>query len=253
MNSPSQQKIAAIVQARTGSTRLPGKIFKNISGKPMLQHVVERLSFSKLTDQFIIATTTLPEDNAVEEFCIKNNYTYHRGSMSDVLSRYYDTATKFNADIIVRITSDCPLIDPGLIDLMLNVFFAANKLGRLDYLSNVIKRTFPRGLDAEIFSFAALEKANKEAKENFEREHVTPYIYQHPKEFTIENFINEKDYSSHRWTVDTEEDLELIRIIYSELYKPNSVFYFEDVLKLFERRPELFSINKNIKQKSLGE
>lgn len=219
----------------------------------MLQHVVERLSFSKLTDQFIIATTTLPEDNAVEEFCIKNNYTYHRGSMSDVLSRYYDTAAKFNADIIVRITSDCPLIDPGLIDLMLNVFFAANKLGRLDYLSNVIKRTFPRGLDAEIFSFAALEKANKEAKENFEREHVTPYIYQHPKEFTIENFINEKDYSSHRWTVDTEEDLELIRIIYSELYKPNSVFYFEDVLKLFERRPELFSINKNIKQKSLGE
>ncbi len=249
MNSPSQQKIAAIVQARTGSTRLPGKIFKNVSGKPMLQHVAERLSFSKLTNQIIIATTTLPEDSTVEEFCIKNNYAYNRGSMDDVLSRYYDAAAKFSADIIVRITSDCPLIDPQIIDSMLQQYLSSH----VDYLSNIIKRTFPRGLDVEIFSFAALEKAYNEAKENFEREHVTPYIYQHPEKFATENFINETDYSSHRWTVDTEEDLKLIRIIYSELYKPNCVFYFEDVLKLFERRPELFSINQNIKQKSLGE
>ncbi|MCL4549645.1 MAG: glycosyltransferase family protein [Bacteroidetes bacterium] len=253
MNNFSQQKITAIVQARTGSTRLPGKILKNISGKPMLRHVVERLSFSKMTDQIIIATTDLPEDNIVEEFCIKNNYAFHRGSMDDVLSRYYDTAAKFNADIIVRITSDCPLIDPELIDSMLSNFLSANKSSRLDYLSNIIKRTFPRGLDAEIFSFAVLEKTYNEAKEVFEREHVTPYIYRHPEKFTIESFTNEKNYSSHRWTVDTEEDLKLINEIYSALYRPNSVFYFKDILQLFEKRPELFSINQNVRPKSLGE
>ncbi len=236
-----------------GSTRLPGKIFKNISGKPLLQHVVDRLTFSRLIDQIIIATTTLPEDNAVEDFCIKNGIAFHRGSSNDVLSRYYDSAKKFGADIVIRITSDCPLIDPKIIDLMLKNFLYSNRSGRLDYFSNVTERTFPRGLDVEIFSFAALEKAYNGANKNFEREHVTPFIYQHPEKFVISNYTSKKDYSFHRWTVDTEKDLKLIDEIYTALYKPNSIFYFEDVLKLFDGRPELFLINQNIKQKSLGE
>lgn len=253
MNNFSSNKIAAIVQARAGSTRLPGKIFKQISGKPMLQHVVERISHSQFIDQIIVATTTLHEDNAVEEFCIKNNYAYYRGSSDDVLSRYFETAKKYCIDIIVRITSDCPLIDPQIIDTMLNNFLSANKSGHVDYLSNVAKRTFPRGLDVEIFSFAALEKTHNEAKENFEREHVTPFIYRRQNEFHISNYENEKDYSFHRWTVDTEEDFKLVSEIYSALYEPNSIFYFEDILRLFEKRPELISINQNVRQKSLGE
>lgn len=253
MNNFSLPKITAIIQARVGSTRLPGKIFRNISGKPMLQHVVDRLSFSKFINQIIIATTNLQEDDLVEDFCKRNNFSFYRGSSDDVLSRYYEAAKKFGAQIIVRITSDCPVIDPELIDSMLNDFLSANKSSRLDYLSNVIKRTFPRGLDVEIFSFHALEKIYHEAIDGFELEHVTPYIYLHPEKFSLRNYNNEKDYSFHRWTVDTEEDLKLVSEIYNALYKPGAIFFFRDVLQLFERRPELFSINQNVKQKSLGE
>lgn len=244
---------SAIVQARSGSTRLPGKIFKQISGKPMLQHVIERLSYSKLINQIIVATTTLPDDDAVEDFCKMNKITFHRGSPDDVLSRYYDTAKRFSVDTIVRVTSDCPLIDPQVIDKMIEKFFLISKSDHVDYLSNSIVRTFPRGLDAEVFSFAALEQAHNESEEVYEREHVTPFIYHHPEKFIHSDFLNNKDYSFHRWTVDTEEDFRLVSEIYSELYKPNSIFYLDDVLKLFEKRHDLLSINQNIKQKSLGE
>lgn len=215
----------------------------------MLQHVIERLSFSQILNQTIVATTTLPEDNAVEELCRKNNYSYCRGSSEDVLSRYFEAAKQFGVKIIIRITADCPLIDPRIIDSMLKQYLS----NRVDYLSNITKRTFPRGLDVEIFSFDALAKAHSEANENFEREHVTPFIYRHPERFSISEFVNDKDYSFHRWTVDTEEDFKLVNEIYTALYKLDFIFYFEDVLKLFERRPELLLINQNIKQKSLGE
>ncbi|MDH7604644.1 MAG: glycosyltransferase family protein [Melioribacter sp.] len=245
--------ISAIVQARTGSTRLPNKIFKELCGKPILWHVINRLSYSKLISQIIIATTILPEDDTIEEFCKINNILFYRGSSDDVLSRYYETAKKFNAEIIIRITSDCPVIDPQIIDKMINNFFDFYDKEKIDYMSNTIIRTFPRGLDAEIFPFNVLEKTHLEAKQNYEREHVTPYIYQHPEIFKIKNFACEKDYSFHRWTVDTIEDFELIEKIYESLYKENDIFYFEDILKLFEKYPDLVNINKDIKQKQLND
>jgi spore coat polysaccharide biosynthesis protein SpsF len=246
-------KFTVIVQARTGSSRLPGKIFKNLSGKPVLWHVWDRLSHSKLIDKIVIATTDLPEDDGVEKFCEENLIPFYRGSSHDVLSRYYEAAKKFNADIIIRVTSDCPVVDPIIIDQIAAKFVEINKKERLDYMSNSIVRTFPRGLDAEIFTFSVLDKSFKEALKEYEREHVTPYIYQHPELFNIEHFTNEVDYSFHRWTVDTKEDYELIHKIYSELYQPGKLFLFKDILDLFERKPELLSINQNIKQKSLGE
>jgi len=242
-----------IIQARTGSTRLPGKIFKELSGKPMLWHVVDRLSHSRLADKIIIATTDLPEDDQVETFCKTNNIFFYRGSSNDVLSRYYETAKKFNAETIVRITSDCPLIDPQIVDRMIETFYKLNTLRIFDYLSNTIQRNFPRGLDVEIFLFSSLRKAYYQASTKYEREHVTPFIYEHPKWFKTKNFVGQKDYSFHRWTVDTEEDFHLIEEIYKSLYNAKKLFLFEDILKLFAERPELITINQNIKQKKLRE
>lgn len=238
----------AIVQARYGSTRLPGKILKEISGRPMLWHVVNRLSFSELIDKIIVATTDLPNDNITEEFCINNKIDYYRGNADDVLSRYYEAAKQFKADIVIRITSDCPLIDPLIIDKMLNSFLAVDS--ECDYMSNVIERTFPRGLDTEIFYYYALEKAMNEAMTIYDREHVTPFIYNHTDMFQTRNYSTSEDYSFHRWTVDTEEDRRLIEEIYKALYNPDKLFSFEDVIKLFEQKPELIKINQHIKQKS---
>jgi spore coat polysaccharide biosynthesis protein SpsF len=246
-------KVAAIVQARFGSTRLPGKILKEISNKPMLWHIVNRLFHSKLINQIIIATTTLPDDDQVQEFCETNNISFYRGSSDDVLTRYFETAKFATADVIVRITSDCPVIDPVIVDKMLEMYFEKNRSGKVDYLSNTLVRTYPRGLDTEIFSFDALERAHTEAAQQFEREHVTPYFYNHPEKFSIKNFMNEKDFSFHRWTVDTEEDFRLIEEIYKALYSKKELFLFEDILKLFEEQPHLININQNVQQKKLGE
>lgn len=254
MNSNKQNfKVAAIIQARLGSTRLPGKIFKGISGKPMLWHIVNRLFHSNLIDAIIVATTNLPEDDKVQEFCEMNNILFYRGSSEDVLSRYYEAAAKFKADLIIRITSDCPVIDPLIIDNMLEYFFEENQSIELDYLSNVHPRTFPRGLDTEIFSFNSLTIAHNEATQQYEREHVTPYIYNHPEKFRIKNFVNEKDYSFHRWTVDTQKDFLLIDEIYKTLYTKKKLFLFKDILNLFEKRPDLININQNVQQKKIGE
>jgi spore coat polysaccharide biosynthesis protein SpsF len=254
LNSEKQDLgIVAIVQARFGSTRLPGKILKEIYHKPMLGHVVNRLSHSKLIEKIIVATTNLTEDDQVQEFCEANNFSFYRGSSEDVLSRYFETAKTFGAKIIIRITSDCPVIDYSIVDRMLEEFISANRLSKLDYLSNTLTRTFPRGLDTEIFSFNTLTKAHQEATRKYEREHVTPYIYNNLDLFAIKNFSNEKDYSFHRWTVDTQEDFNLVERIYKSLYEKNKLFLFEDILKLFEEEPDLIRINQDIQQKKLGE
>lgn len=236
-----------IVQARYGSTRLRGKILKNISGRQMLWHVINRISFSKMIDKIVIATTTNSDDDQTEKFCNDNNFLYYRGAVDDVLSRYYGAAKQFNAGIVIRITSDCPLIDPEILDNMLTRFVSAEN--EIDYMSNVIHRTFPRGLDIEIFSFNALEKAYNSTKLPFDREHVTPYFYNNPHLFKTMNYQNDVDYSFHRWTVDTDEDFKLIDKIYASLYKPDKIFLFNDVLKLFETNPDLIKINQHIKQK----
>ncbi|MBI2454501.1 MAG: glycosyltransferase family protein, partial [Parcubacteria group bacterium] len=178
------KKTAIIIQARMSSTRLPGKVMKNLSGRPMLWQVITRCQKSKLANQVIVATTERAEDAVIEELCRKMDIPCFKGSLANVLERYYRAATEIRADVVVRITSDCPLIDPVIIDLCLNEF-AKNKY---DYISNVLPgdRTFPRGLDVEVFSFSALKTAFEKATETLETEHVTPYIWQNKKgHFTI--------------------------------------------------------------------
>jgi spore coat polysaccharide biosynthesis protein SpsF len=248
------QNISAIVQARMGSTRLPGKIMKKLEGKPVLWHVYDRLKHSKKLDNIIIATTILKEDDRVENFCKENNIMFFRGSVENVLSRYFLAAQKFNCENIVRITSDCPVIDPEIIDEMIEKFFIENEEKiNVDYLSNSLERTFPRGLDAEIFTFKVLEKTFNEAAKTYEKEHVTPYIYQHPELFKLKNFSSSKDNSNLRWTLDTKEDFQLLKEIYSNLYNERKIFLYNDILTLLEKKPFLRDININIKQKKLGE
>lgn len=245
----NKQKTTAIIQARTGSTRLPKKIFLPLSGKPILWHVYHRAKNSKLVDDVIIATTDLPDDDLVEKFCIENKFKFFRGSSDDVLSRYYFAAKNFQSDIIVRITSDCPLIDSNVIDEIIKLFISENA----DYASNVLERTFPRGYDTEVFSFSVLEKTFFEAKENFEREHVTPFIYNHPEIFKLVSHKIHKNFSSLRLTVDTQEDYNLIKIIYDSLFKVNNCFDLNDVIQFLDKNTELIKINRHIEQKKLGE
>lgn len=241
------KEIVVIIQARMGSTRLPGKIMKDLCGKPVLWHIYNRLSYSKKKNKIVIATTGNKEDDIVEQFCKENNIHSYRGSESDVLLRYYESAKLYCADIIIRITSDCPLIDPQILDSMIEQFDTIN----VDYLSNLLMRTFPRGLDVEIFTFHALEKAHQEAKKVYEREHVTPYFYQNPGIFSLYNYQNKIDYSFHRWTLDTEDDYKLIEKIYEKLYSKGQIFFWNDVLYLFEKFPGLYEINKQVQQKDL--
>lgn len=241
-------KTVIIIQARLGSTRLPNKVLKDLCGSPVLWHVVNRVRQAKLVSEIIIATTTLPEDDAIRDFCEENNIKFYRGSSENVLSRYYEAAKKYKAETVIRITSDCPVIDPVLLDSMIEEYLNSNA----DYMSNSLVRTFPRGLDAEIFSFAALEKTYKEASKQYELEHVTPYIYRHPELFKLKNYANDTDLSFHRWTLDTDEDYKLISEIYNALYPVNKLFLWKDILKLFEMRPELLEINKHIEQKKLS-
>ncbi len=238
-----------IVQARTGSTRLPGKVLMELCGKPVLWHVWNRLSHAKKVDDIIIATTTLSEDDSIQLFCEKYNIPFSRGSSNDVLSRYYEAAKKHDAKTIIRVTADCPVIDPTVIDHIIDSY----RTEKVDYISNGMTRTFPRGLDAEIFSFDILERTNKEATLEYEREHVTPYIYHHPEMFSLKSFLNIEDLSFHRWTIDTEEDFELIKIIYDSLYRKKEIFLLDDILKLFTENPDLIKINQHIEQKKLGE
>jgi len=236
------KKIVAIIQARMGSTRLPGKALKEISGKPLLWHVINRVKKAKLIDQIVLATTDKKEDLKLIEIASETGIGNYAGSEEDVLDRYFQAATKYKADIIVRITSDCPLIDPIIIDKVINHFLSDN----FDYVSNTIKCTYPDGLDVEVFSYNSLKKAWNDAKLPSEREHVTPYIIKHKEIFKIGNFENDEDLSHLRWTVDEERDLEFVREIYKRLYKEGEVFYMENVLELLKKNPELIEINSKI-------
>lgn len=241
-------KVVCIVQARVGSTRLPGKVLKKICGKTILEHDIDRLRRFKEIDKIVIATTTLEKDNAIVEECERLGVMYFRGSEDDVLSRYYYAAKENNADIVVRITSDCPLIDPEISENIIK-YYIDNK-NKYDYVSNTIDRTYPRGLDTEVFSFKVLERAFKEAVSLRDKEHVTPYIWNNPQIFKLAQYKNHEDYSHLRWTLDTEEDFELINKIYNLLYpNMNSKFQFDNILDLYDKYPELKSINVNVKQK----
>jgi spore coat polysaccharide biosynthesis protein SpsF len=238
-------KIVAIIQARMGSTRLPGKVLKAILGKPMLFHEIERVSRAKNIDEIVIATTDQPADDKIVSLCKKNSWNYYRGSENDVLDRYYQSAIAFHAGIIVRITADCPLIDPVIIDQTIDVFLKSKSI---DYVSNSLPvMTFPRGLDTEIMSMTTLKKVWIEDKNPGWREHVTPYIERNPSKFRIKGHVYSKDFSYLRWTVDTPADLQFVRKIYNHF--KNNEFSWNDVVDLLKQHPEYIAINRNVQQK----
>ena len=242
-------KIVAIIQARTSSTRLPNKVLKDLpydSSFTVLDQVIRRTKRAKLLDDVVIATTVEAEDEQIVEIAKRNQVLFFRGSVEDVLSRYYHTAREFKADVIIRITSDCPCIDWNVIDDVIKVYVEND----FDYVSNTLKRTFPHGLDTEVFSFEALERTFLEAKEQMYREHVTLYIYT-TNEFRIDS-VEAKGKLRHpeiRITLDTEEDYALLCAIYDFLYPEKEFFDVYDVVNLFEKKPWLYSINKKVVQK----
>ncbi len=246
------KKVVAIIQARMGSTRLPGKVLLPLQGKPVIVRDLERIARASLLSSMIVATTSDPADDVLIEAVqtYSPGTTIFRGSKADVLDRYYRAAKETAADIIVRITSDCPLIDPDVIDRVLQEF---EKEPSLDYASNVLlKRTFPRGLDVEALSFAALERLWKSVADPEDREHVTLYIKKHPQEFKTSHVVCERDLSFHRWTLDEQSDYALISRVYDALYPGKPDFRTDDILGLFAKEPELITINQDVVQK-LGE
>jgi spore coat polysaccharide biosynthesis protein SpsF len=240
-------KVVAIIQARMGSTRLPGKVLADIRGHAMLFHVVRRTEAAETLDKVVIATTTEPANDAIVAWCGEHQVDCFRGNEMDVLDRYYRAACQYNADAVVRITSDCPMIDPQVVDKTVNAFLSEQP----DYASNTRVRTYPRGLDTEVMTFAALQRTWTEARHPYQRTHVTPYIYENPSTFRILSITGETDHSAYRWTVDTPEDLEFVRAVYSRL--TDETFSFSDALNLMKREPELAEINRSVLQKALQE
>jgi spore coat polysaccharide biosynthesis protein SpsF len=241
-------RIVAIVQARMGSTRLPGKVLSNIGGKTVLSRVVQRLRHSAQIEQLLVATTSKSADDAIVEECRRCSVAVFRGAEQDVLDRYYRAAQFARADVIVRITADCPLIDSEVADRTIQAFLDAKP----DYASNTLERTYPRGLDTEVISTDALACAWREAKEPYQRSHVTPYLYQNPKVFRLLSVKGEGDYSSHRWTLDTPEDLEFIHLVYDRFIDQDD-FHWHHVLALIEGEPAMAKVNGDIAQKALHE
>lgn len=242
-------KTVAIVQARMGSTRLPGKVMKVLGNKSVLGQVITRLKAVPSIDEIIIATTTNPEDDILVAEAGKYDVYSYRGSKENVLSRYFQAAEERSADVIVRVTSDCPLIDPIITENTIQLFHNSN----VDYVSNKMLTTFPRGLDTEVFSFQALKNAYDHAYNEIHTEHVTPYIYLHPEKFHLLDYVWHTDYSEYRWTLDTVEDYELISKIYEKLDRSDQIFSWLEGIKLMEEQPDLILINKHIHQKELGE
>tara|TARA_B100000579_G_C22788850_1_gene833365 strand:- start:412 stop:1176 length:765 start_codon:yes stop_codon:yes gene_type:complete len=232
-------KIIAIIQARSGSTRLPGKVLLDLQGKSVIQHVADRVSASKLVDKTYVATTLLEEDLAIVRECSKIGVGIFCGSKDDVLDRYYQLAKIAKPKHIVRITADCPVIDPQVIDHVITKHLEADA----DYTSNTLEVPYPDGQDVEVFKFSALNKAWKSSSLASEREHVTPYIKFNEDEFKIEKVLASEEHSKYRWTLDEIEDFKLISIFYDELYSKNSLFSMKDILELHKHKKSLFHIN----------
>ena len=233
--------IIAIIQARVGSTRFPNKVMKEVAGKPLIQHLLDRLSKSEFIDKIVLGTSTSPENDEMDQYVSSLGFDVFRGSENDVLDRYYQAAKQFQPDVVVRITGDCPLIDYQVTDKVIQYFLDND----FDYVSNIDPPTFPDGLDTEVFTFEALEKAWEKASQQHEREHVTPFIRESGL-FKTGNVTNDVDLSAERWTVDEREDYELIKIIIEELGKNDEYFGTKDILAYKKANPELFEINKNI-------
>ena len=266
-------KVIAIVQARMNASRLPGKVLLDIGGKPMLARVVDRTRRSRIIDQVVVATSLDAADDPIEVFCNQEGYDCFRGSLHDVLDRVYQAARSYSAGVVVRITADCPVIDSTVIDQTLDAFFgmgpsiinetAADPIEyrsepepACDFAANRLpppwKRTFPIGLDTEICTFSALETAWREAELPHQREHVMPYLYENDQQFQIQLLDHDPDYGDFRLTVDTTEDLELLREVFKRFDNKDD-FSWLDVLDLFVVEPELLNINANVHHKHYRE
>jgi spore coat polysaccharide biosynthesis protein SpsF len=241
--------VVAVIQARMGSTRLPGKIMMDVENRPMLWHVVDRLGRCNMLNKVVVATSDRRSDDAVEKFCEKHSFNIFRGDENNVLARYYSAAEKYAADVVVRITGDCPLIDPEVVDKAVGAYL--ERQADHDGASNIIKRTYPRGLDTEVFSFKALHGCHKGAHREYQREHVTVYMYEHPEIFNIHSVENGIDLSGMRWTVDEGSDLDFVRAIYKRLSKGGKYFSTEDILACLRAEPALSVINEKIAQKNI--
>ncbi len=234
--------ITAIIQARMSSTRLPNKVLKAILGQPMLQRQIERIKQSKLINKIIVATSTQTADDDIEQLCQTLNIDCFRGSLTDVLARYYQCTNKYPADHIVRLTADCPLTEPKIIDDVITLHLQTSS----DYTSNCRWPCLPDGLDVEVFTLSALELSHQKAIKPSEREHVTQFMRNHEELFKLTDFHYKPDLSQLRWTVDEANDFEFVTQIYQYLYPQKKHFTMHDILRLLKEKPELNSINQNI-------
>ncbi len=240
-------KVIAIVQARTGSTRYPQKVFASLADQPLIWHVFDRLSFSKKIDEVLLATTTNKNDDSLEAWATGNNIKVYRGSENNVLERYYEAAKKHHADIIVRITADDPFKDPTIIDAVIDLILNE----QLDFAYNNNPPSFPEGLDTEVFTFQVLELAHQNARDDFEREHVTQYFYRNPGLFKHKNFACKENISHLRWTLDTPTDYAMAQEVYEHLYKEGSIFLMNDILQLLKEYPSIASMNMDVKRSAM--
>jgi spore coat polysaccharide biosynthesis protein SpsF len=266
---PNSMKVVAIIQARMSASRLPGKVLLDIGGEPMLARVVERTRRSQGVNQVLVATSQEQADDPIEAFCTQRGYSCFRGSLHDVLDRYYQAAKSHSAEIVVRITADCPIIDPLVIDQTLMAFYGngPNLISETDPIRTLFKyepvpawdfaanrlpppwkRTFPIGLDTEVCTFTALEIAWHEADQPHQREHVMPFLYEQDHRFRILLVNHDPDFGNLRWTVDTPQDLELLRQVYKR-FGDRDDFSWLEVLELFKREPELAKINAGVLHK----
>lgn len=236
--------VAAIIQARLGSTRLPGKVLKRINGDPLIKIVINRIKKCTRIDKILLATTVNPLDDELVKWCIDNGVDFFRGNETNVLERYYEAGKSIEAEVIVRITADDPFKDPAVIDTLIGMLMTDD----LDFVYNNNPTSFPEGLDTEVFKFTAIEQAYNANTTDFEKEHVTQYFYHNPSIFKMKNYAYKEDVSNIRLTIDTKEDFELAKIIYSKLSPNGEMFYLKDILKLLEKEPHLLDLNKNIKR-----
>lgn len=238
----------AIIQARCGSTRFPNKVFADVNGKPLIWHVVNRLTHAKTINKIVIATTINEKDDKIEKWCNENNVACYRGSENDVLNRYYCASVAFPSDIVVRITADDPFKEPTVIDAVVNKLIKEG----FDHVTNNFPPSWPEGLDCEAFTFAALEASEKSTNDAFEREHVTQYIYHNPDKFKIGNVASPKHLSYLRWTIDNEVDYEMVKAVYAHRNPANTdILLLDEILDILEKNPEIKEINSSVERSAM--
>jgi spore coat polysaccharide biosynthesis protein SpsF len=241
--------IAAVVQIRMGSTRLPNKAFLDLCGHPLIYHVVSRLQQCKNLDQIIVATTDNKIDDDIQKWCVRNNIDCYRGDEEDVLKRYYNCATAFNLDIIVRITGDDPFKDFNLIDKAVECAIE----NKVDFVCNNSPVTYPEGLDVEVITYNALKQIHDNADKPEHREHVTLYIHENKAAFKVLNHTDSIDRSSYRWTIDYPKDYQFVKVIYEELFKEGELFQTQEIYDLLRKKPQLQLINNSLNRSMLYE